>query len=43
MKALWIGCHSSNEVKRRLAESYLTTTLSRQILARIERLAWHPI
>jgi hypothetical protein len=26
----------------RLAESYLTPTLCRQILGRIERLAWHP-
>jgi hypothetical protein len=26
-----------------LAENYLTRTLSRQILTRIERLAWHPI
>ena len=25
-----------------LAESYLTPTLCRQILGRIERLAWHP-
>jgi hypothetical protein len=25
-----------------LAESYLTSTLFRQILRRIERLAWHP-
>jgi hypothetical protein len=25
-----------------LAESYLTRTLFRRILARIERLAWHP-
>jgi hypothetical protein len=26
----------------RLAESYLTPCLFRQILGRIERLAWHP-
>ncbi len=26
----------------RLAESYLTSTLFRQILGRIQRLAWHP-
>ena len=25
-----------------LAESYLTSTLFRQILGRIERLGWHP-
>jgi hypothetical protein len=25
-----------------LAESYLTSTLFRQILGRIEQLAWHP-
>ena len=28
--------------QRQLAESYLTLTLFRQILGRIERLAWHP-
>ena len=28
---------------RELAESYLTESLFRQILGRIERLAWHPM
>ena len=29
-------------LRLQLAESYLTSTLFRQILGRIERLAWHP-
>jgi len=32
----------SGSVRIQLAESYLTATVFRQILGRIERLAWHP-
>jgi hypothetical protein len=31
-----------SRIPNKLAESYLTGTLFRQILARSERLAWHP-
>jgi hypothetical protein len=40
-RATWPERHARYFVLQ-LAESYLTSTLFRQILGRIERLGWHP-